>query len=220
MEDERRMADLLEQALTEEDIHVFVTYDGEAGLAAAQATPFDVIVLDVQLPKMDGMTVVRRLRSHGNQTPIVMLTARDARSEIVKGLNLGADDYVTKPFSFDVLLARIHAVSRRSHLPTPVCLQVADLQLNPITREVVRDGKVLKLTRREHDLLHLLMRHAGRPVSRDTILQSVWGFRNDVEENTVEAFIKLLRQKMDAPFSTKLLQTVRGFGYCLRVPEA
>ena len=197
-----------------------MAHDGEAGLGAAQSSQFDVIVLDVQLPKVSGLAIARRLRANGDQTPIIMLTARDAQRDIVDGLNMGADDYVTKPFSFEVLLARIHAVSRRQQLPTAVCLQVADLNLNTITREVTREGKSLRLTKREHSLLELLMRNAGRPVSRNAILESVWGFRNDVEENTVEAFVKLLRQKMDAPFSIKLLQTVRGVGYCLRAPGA
>ncbi len=219
VEDERRMAALLEQALMEEDIHAYVSHDGESGLAAAQASHFDVIILDVQLPKLDGFSVARKLRSQGDQTPLIMLTARDADRDIVEGLNIGADDYVTKPFSFEILLARIHAVSRRRQLPAAVCLQIADLSLNTITREVTREGKTLRLTKREHSLLELLMRNAGRPISRDAILESVWGFRSDVEENTVEAFIKLLRQKMDAPFSIKLLHTVRGVGYCLRVPE-
>lgn len=219
VEDERRMAALLEQALTEEQIQVYVAHDGETGLAAAQASRFEVIILDVQLPKLNGFSVARKLRSHGNQTPIILLTARDTDRDIVEGLNIGADDYVTKPFAFEILLARIHAVSRRQQLPTAVCLQVADLILNTITREVTRQGRPLRLTKREHGLLELLMRNAGRPVSRDAILESVWGFRSDVEENTVEAFVKLLRQKMDAPFSTKLLHTVRGVGYCLRVPD-
>jgi DNA-binding response OmpR family regulator len=220
VEDERRMAALLEQALVEEGIHVFLAHDGETGVAAARSSPFDVIVLDIQLPKLDGISVARRLRSQGDQTPILMLTARDSQRDIVEALNLGADDYVTKPFSFEVLLARIHAISRRRQLPQPVCLQVADLNLNTITREVSREGKPLRLTKREHSLLELLMRNAGRPVSRDTILEAVWGFRSEVEENTVEAFIKLLRHKMDAPFPVKLLHTIRGVGYCLRVPEA
>ena len=219
VEDERRMAALLEQALTEEGIHVYVAHDGEAGLAAAQSSSFDVIILDVQLPRRDGMSVARRLRSEGDQTPIIMLTARDTQRDIIDGLNLGADDYVTKPFCFEVLLARIHAVSRRREQPQPVRLQVGDLILDTVTREVRRDGKILRLTKREHSLLELLVKNAGRPVTRDAILDSVWGFRNDVEENTVEAFVKLLRQKMDAPFPVKLLHTVRGIGYCLRTPE-
>ncbi len=213
------MAALLEQALTEENIHVYLAHDGETGLAAAQSSPFDVILLDVQLPRRDGMSIARKLRSGGDQTPIIMLTARDKERDIVDGLNLGADDYVTKPFSFEVLLARIHAVSRRRENPQPIRLQLADLTFDTVTREVTRGGITVRLTKREHSLLELLIKNAGRPVTRDAILDAVWGFRNDVEENTVEAFVKLLRQKIDAPFPIKLLHTVRGIGYCLRSPE-
>ena len=214
------MAALLERGFTEEGVHVFLAYDGEDGLAAAQCACFDAIILDVQLPRMDGMTVARRLRKNGNQTPILMLTARDTEKDVLEALNLGADDYVTKPFSFEVLLARVRAISRRAQLPQPVNFQFANLSLNTITREVTREGVPIRLTRREHDLLELLIRNAGRPVTRDVILQAVWGFRSDIEENTVEAFVKLLRQKVDAPFSIRLIQTVRGVGYCLRLPEA
>ena len=220
VEDERRMAALLEQGFTEEGIHVFLVYDGEDGLAAAQASTFDAIVLDIQLPRLDGMTIARRLRRNGNQTPILMLTARDTERDMLEALNLGADDYVTKPFSFEILLARVRAISRRAQLPQPVKYQFANLHLNTVTREVSREGISIRLTRREHDLLELLIRNAGRPVTRDAILEAVWGFRNDIEENTVEAFVKLLRHKVDAPFPIRLIQTVRGVGYCLRLPPA
>ena len=220
VEDEKRLAALLEAGFTEEGIHVLVAHHGSEGLAAAESSSFDVIILDIQLPGIDGMALARRLRHHGNQTPILMLTARDAPQDVLEGLNLGADDYVTKPFSFEILLARVRAVCRRMQHPRPVCLQLADLQLNTATREVTRQGRMIRLTKREHSLLELLLQNAGRPVTRDTILEAVWGFRNDVEENTLEAFVKLLRQKVDAPFPTKLIQTVRGIGYCLRLPSA
>jgi DNA-binding response OmpR family regulator len=219
VEDEQRMAALLEQGLEEEGHQVYVTRDGEQGLAAAQSSTFDVIVLDVMLPRMDGLTVARRLREAGNQTPILMLTARDKMTDVVKGLDIGADDYLTKPFSFDVLVARLRAVSRRGPIPRSVQLQFADLCLDTATRRVTRHGHPVNLTRKEHSLLELLLRNAGRTVTRDTILESVWGSDSDVEENTLEAFVRLLRTKIDAGFEPKLIHTVRGIGYSLRLPE-
>jgi len=213
------MAALLEQGLTEEGHSVHLARNGEAGLALAQASSFDVIVLDVTLPRMDGLTVARHLRRASNQTPILMLTARDSMADIVKGLDTGADDYLTKPFAFEVLLARLRAVSRRGPIPHSVTLQCADLMLDTATRRVTRDGRLISLTPREYGILELLLRNAGRPVSRTTILESVWGFESEVEENTVEAFVRLLRNKIDAPFEPKLIHTVRGIGYCLRLPE-
>lgn len=220
IEDEDRMAALLEQGLAEEGHHVYVAQNGEQGLAAAQSSRFDAIVLDIMLPQLDGLTVVRRLRDAGNQTPVLILTARDKMTDVVKGLDVGADDYLTKPFSFEVFLARLRAVSRRGPIPQSVRLEFADLSLDTATRRVMRDGRVVNLTPKEHSLLELLLRNAERPVSRDTILESVWGFDSDVEENTVEAFVRLLRSKVDAGFEPKLIHTVRGIGYCLRLPEA
>jgi DNA-binding response OmpR family regulator len=215
VEDETRMADLLRRGLTEEGHRVVAAGDGETGLELARSNPFDVIVLDVMLPRMDGMTVARRLREGRNQTPILMLTARDTAADTIKGLDCGADDYLTKPFSFDVLLARLRAVSRRGAIPRPVCLQVADVRLDPATRQVTRGREVLNLTPREYSLLELLMRNPGHVVQRETILQSVWGFDSDVNENTLEAFVRLLRLKVDAR-EPKLIHTVRGIGYAMR----
>jgi two-component system response regulator MprA len=144
-----------------------------------------------------------------------MLTARDTAANIVAGLDAGADDYLTKPFSFEVFLARLRAVSRRGAIPRPVCLEVADLKLDPSTRRVTRAGKAVSLTPREFSLLELLMRNHGRVIARDTILESVWGFDTDVAENTIEAFVRLLRLKVDAS-EPKLIHTVRGIGYVIR----
>lgn len=213
------MATLLEQGLEEEGYQVHVARDGEQALATAQSSTFDAIVLDIMLPRMDGLAVARRLREAGNRTPVLMLTARDTMSDIVTGLDLGADDYLTKPFSFEVLLARLRAVSRRGPIPHSVQLQFADLCLDTATRRVTRRGRPVSLTPREHSLLEVLLRNAERAVSRDTILESVWGFDTDVEENTVEAFVRLLRGKIDAGFEPKLIHTVRGIGYCLRLPD-
>ncbi len=219
VEDERRMAALLEQGLSEEGHQVSLASNGEEGLAIAQSAIFDVIVLDIMLPRMDGLTVARRLRQSANQTPVLMLTARDGMADIVTGLDTGADDYLTKPFSFEILLARLRAVSRRGPIPQTVLLQFADLTLNTATRKVTRNGQAITLTPREHGLLELLLRNPEKPLTRDTILESVWGFDGDVEENTVEAFIRLLRNKVDLGFEPKLIHTVRGVGYCLRLPD-
>jgi DNA-binding response OmpR family regulator len=217
VEDERRMADLLEQTLHEEGHQVVLAHDGREGFEIARCSPFDVIVLDVMLPGMDGLAVARKLRERGNQTPVLMLTARDAPADIVNGLNSGADDYLTKPFSLDILLARLRAVSRRGAIPRPTCLQIADVRLDPASRGVTRGGEVLSLTPREYTLLELLMRNPGRAISRDTILESVWGFGSEVSENTLEVFVRLLRMKIDTR-EPKLIQTVRGFGYMMREP--
>jgi DNA-binding response OmpR family regulator len=219
VEDEASMARLLETGLTEEGHQVCLARDGEEGLAFASVSTFDAIVLDVMLPRIDGLAVARRLRDAGNQTPVLMLTARDSMSDVVKGLDTGADDYLTKPFSFDVLLARLRAISRRGPIPQRVCLRFADLCLDTATRKVTRNDHPISLTPKEHSLLELLLRNAERAVSRETILESVWGFDSDIEENTVEAFIRLLRNKIDLGFEPKLIHTVRGIGYSLRLPD-
>ncbi len=216
VEDERRMAELLRQGLEEEGHSVVLAGDGKEGLAMAEAHPFDVIVLDVMLPEMDGFAMARKLRASRNQTPILMLTARDATADMIAGLNLGADDYLVKPFAFDVLLARLRAVSRRGPIPQPVHLQVEDLTLNPASREVTRGGRRVSLTRTEYGLLELLMRRAGRVVTRENLIEAVWGFDSEVRSNTLDAFIRLLRDKVDVEGEAKLIHTVRGVGYCLR----
>jgi DNA-binding response OmpR family regulator len=213
------MLTLLQEGLLEENYQVHVARDGREGLTMARSTTFDVIILDLTLPLLDGLTVARRLREEGNQTPMLMLTARDSVSDVIKGLDTGADDYLTKPFSFEVLLARLRAVSRRGPIPRSVSLHIADLLLDTVTRQVTRGGQTIALTPREYSILELLFRNLGRPMSRDAILEAVWGFDAEVEANTVEAFVRLLRNKVDAPFERKLIQTVRGVGYCLRLPE-
>jgi DNA-binding response OmpR family regulator len=216
VEDERRMAELLRQGLEEEGHSVVLASDGREGLAIAESHAFDAIVLDVMLPGMDGFSIARKLRASLNQTPILMLTARDATEDMVAGLNLGADDYLVKPFSFDVLLARLRAVSRRGPIPQPVQMQVQDLTLNPASREVARGSRRVSLTRTEYSLLELLMRRAGRVVTRENLIEAVWGFDSEVRSNTLDAFIRLLRDKVDVDGESKLIHTVRGVGYCLR----
>lgn len=220
VEDERRMAELLRQGLEEEGHTVVIAANGRDGLAMASSHSFDAIVLDIMLPGMDGLSVARNLRAAHNQTPILMLTARDATHDIVEGLNLGADDYLVKPFSFEVLLARLRAISRRGAIAQPPVLRIADLSLDPSAREVSRGGRKIVLTRTEFGLLELLMKRAGRVVTRENLIESVWGFDSEVRSNTLDAFIRLLRDKVDVAGEAKLIQTVRGVGYCLRVEGA
>jgi DNA-binding response OmpR family regulator len=215
VEDERRMAALLKRGLTEEGHQVFLAHDGLEGYEMARSAEFDVIVLDVMLPGMDGLAIARKLREGQNQTPVLMLTARDTAASVIAGLDAGADDYLTKPFSFDIFLARVRAVSRRGAIPRAVCLQVSDLRLEPSTRRVTRADQAISLTPREFSLLELLMRNHGRVITRDTILESVWGFDSDVAGNTIEAFVRLLRLKVDTT-APKLIHTVRGVGYVMR----
>jgi DNA-binding response OmpR family regulator len=219
VEDERRMAELLRQGLEEEGHSVIVAGDGRDGLAMAETHAFDVILLDVMLPGMDGFSVARKLRAARNQTPILMLTARDTTGDVIEGLNLGADDYLVKPFAFDVLLARLRAVSRRGPIPQSTTLCVHDLTLNPASREVARGARRVALTRTEYSLLELLMRRSGRVVARESLIEAVWGFDSDVRNNTLDVFIRLLREKVDGPGQAKLIHTVRGVGYCLREGE-
>ncbi len=216
VEDERQMAILLRQGLTEEGHAVTVAHTGPDGLALATDTDFDVIVLDVMLPGMDGLAVARRLRVARSRTPILMLTARDAPSDIVAGLDAGADDYLTKPFSFEELVARVRAVSRRGPIVQAVPLGLGDLVLDPAMRDATRGGEALALTRTEYALLEFLMRRAGSVVPREALIAGVWGHDREIEENTLDAFIRLLRHKVDGPGRGRLIHTVRGVGYCAR----
>lgn len=218
VEDEMKMALLLERGLKAEGHSVIVAHSGAEGLEVARAGRFDVVVLDVMLPQINGFEVARRLREHKNQTPILMLTARDAPSDKVRGLDWGADDYLTKPFLFSEFLARLRAVSRRGPIPRPSLLRVADLVLNPATREVCRSAQPISLTRTEFSLLELLMRNADRVLTRDDILGAVWSTEDSVEEGNLNAFISLLRRKIDRGRRLKLIQTVRGTGY--RISES
>lgn len=216
VEDEKDMAQLLKTGLEEENHIVDVAFDGIGGLELAQAFNFDVIILDVMLPRLDGFEVARRLRAKGNHTPILMLTARDTVPDVVKGLDLGADDYLTKPFSFAVLLARLRAASRRQYGQPTSVLRVGDLELNPATIQVSRAKHEINLTATEFRLLEFLMRRPGTVVSRNAIVEAVWGFDDEVNDNTVDVFIRLLRRKIDDAHEEKLIRTVRGVGYSLR----
>jgi DNA-binding response OmpR family regulator len=218
IEDEKKMADLLESGLSEEGHSVLVANTAADGLALALEESFDVMVLDLMLPGFDGFEVTRRLRKAGQNTPVLMLTARNSVGDIVQGLSSGADDYLKKPFSFEELLARLLALSRRGPAVQQVELRVDDLSLDTSTHQVTRNREQIALTKKEYMLLEFLMRNTGHVLSRDTIIQAVWGYDGTTENNTLEAFVKLLRKKIDDGHSNKLIQTVRGFGYRIGKP--
>ena len=218
IEDEYKIARAVRLGLEQERAVVEVCEDGPRGLAAAEGDDYDVIVLDRMLPGgIDGIEICERLRRAGNKTPILMLTAKVQIRDRVAGLNAGADDYLTKPFSFEELLARIRALMRRPQDTIDNILTVADLSLDTIRYEVSRGGKPIELTQTEFALLEYLMRNAGRTLSKTTIINHVWDFDSDVLPNTVEAYIGYLRNKIDKPFPkvAPLIHTVRGFGYKL-----
>ncbi len=220
VEDDPKMAQVLQRGLADEGYDVFLACDGQEGLEMAAACQMDCIILDVMLPKVDGFEVARRLRSKRNPAPILMLTARDAPADVITGLDRGADDYLTKPFYFEVLIARMRAVMRRGSAPRPTEFQVADLVVDPATRGVVRDGRRIVLTRTEYRLLECLIRRAGMVVPREVLIEDVWGFHGEIENNTLDAFIRLLRGKIDSDFEPKLVHTIRGVGYCLQEESA
>lgn len=215
VEDEPRMLELLRQGLAEEGHAVSCATDGSAGLEMANDDRFDVVILDVMIPKVDGFEMTRQMRTAKNFTPVLMLTAKDSISNIVNGLDLGADDYMTKPFSFSELLLRIRAVSRPALMVPVTKLQVDGVLLDRSVRQVFRDGERLFLTRKEYCLLERLMREAGHVVSREALIEAVWGSERAVEGNTLDAFVRLLRIKIEKNHRSKLIRTVRGEGYLI-----
>ena len=215
VEDEKGMAQVLRRGLEEDNHAVSLAHDGLTALSLANDTQFDLVLLDVMLPGIDGIQVARRFRDMQQDVPILMLTARDSVPDIVKGLDSGADDYVTKPFSFAVLLARIRALERRVLEPRFHTLRVCDLTLEIAQRRVFRGTREIHLTPTEFRLLEFLMRHEGRVASRQAILDAVWQRSENIEENTLDAFVRLLRRKIDQDEPIKLLHTMRGFGYSL-----
>jgi len=216
VEDETHMADLLRKGLAEEGHNAICAYDGAEGFDLAKSYEFDVIILDVMMPKLSGYDLAKRLRAEKIRTPILMLTAKDTVPDIVRGLDLGVDDYMTKPFSFDELLARLRSVRRRISSTGEGELRVGDLVLDPAGRDVVRGEVRISLTRTEYNLLERLMFRVGKVVSRRSLIESVWGFDREIEENTLDAFMHLLRNKIDTPGKPKLIHTVRGVGYLIR----
>jgi DNA-binding response OmpR family regulator len=214
VEDERRMLELLRQGLTEEGHSVVCAVDGCQGLQMVRDNSFDIVILDVMIPKMNGFEMARRMRMENNCTPVLMLTAKDSVPDIVRGLDLGADDYMTKPFSFDELLLRLRAVHRAAVAFRSPILQVSDLFLDLSSRDVYRHGVRLHLTRTEYCLLERLMRDAGKVVPRQVLIESLG---REMGSNTLEAFVRLLRNKIDTNDNDRrrLIHTVRGVGYVI-----
>jgi DNA-binding response OmpR family regulator len=216
VEDEKKTASFVRKALQGEGFAVDVCHDGEAALAAAATTPFDVLVLDIMLPGRDGLSVLRQLRERKNTTPVLLLSARGEVNERVEGLNAGADDYLPKPFELAELVARVRALTRRNTENKSTALRVADLTLDTLTHKAQRGGKTIELTVREYRLLEFLMRSAGRPCGRMMILEKVWDYDFDPGTNLVDVYIRRIREKIDEDFEPKLLHTVRGSGYILK----
>lgn len=215
-EDKPRMAKLLERALYNEGHSVTLAYDGEAALQMARRPDYDVILLDVMLPYVDGFTVLKTLRSERCHTATIIVTARDAMQDVVRGLDLGADDYLTKPFPLDVLFARIRAVSRRNPVVEPTVLTFEDLTLDRARHELRRGDRSVSLTRTEFALLEAFIRRPGRIVTRDHLIEAGWGLNSDVNDSTLYVFIRALRSKIAPNGESQLLYTARGVGYVLR----
>jgi heavy metal response regulator len=216
VEDEPKIAHFIKRGLEEEHYAVDVADSGEDALALADVTPYDLVVLDLMLPDMDGLDVCRRLRQRGMDVPVLMLTARGTLDDRVAGLDTGADDYLVKPFAFAELLARTRALLRRQEATKTAQLQVSDLTLDTATHEVTRAGKRVELSSKEYAVLEYLMRHAGMVVTRTMLLEGVWNYDFHPGSNVVDVYIRYLRRKIDDPFPVKLLETLRGSGYRLR----
>jgi len=216
VEDRPRMARLLERALRSEGHSVVLALDGEQAMVHGRSPDLDVILLDVALPMIDGFTVIQSLRAERLTTPTIMVTARDAMADVVRGLDSGADDYLTKPFSLDVLFARIRAVSRRGPAILPDELEFEDLKLNNRTHELLRKGRKAPLTPTEYALLEKLMRNAGSIVPRDVLVEAGWGIAAEVNDSTLYVFVRALRNKIAIEGESQLLHTARGIGYTLR----
>ena len=216
VEDEKKTASFIRKALQAEGFAVDVCHNGDEGLTAARSTPFDAIVLDIMLPGRDGLSLLRQLRERQNATPVLLLSARGEVNERVEGLNLGADDYLPKPFVIAELIARVRALGRRGADSKSPVLRVGDLALDTVTREARRGGHRIELTTREYRLLEFLMRSPGRICGRMAILEKVWDYDFDPGSNLVDVNIMRLREKIDADFEAKLLHTVRGIGYVIK----
>lgn len=220
VEDEADIADFVRRGLTEAGHAVDLATDGADALDCAAATPFDLVVLDVMLPRMDGLAVCRTLRERGATVPVLMLTARDAVADRVRGLDAGADDYLVKPFAFRELAARVRALLRRPAAGGAPTLNVGDLCLDPRERSCARAGTPVDLTAKEYAILELLARHPGQVFSRDAIAERVWDYAFVPGSNVIDVHVRNLRRKVDAPFGVPLIETVRGAGYRLAPPRS
>lgn len=216
IEDEKKIADFIKRGLKEEGYAVDVAYDGQEGRLLAKTNPYDLILLDLMLPKIDGLSLCKQMKSEGIPAPVIMLTAKDTVRDKVAGLDSGADDYLTKPFAFEELLARIRAVLRKKDAKSVTKFQVDDLVLDLVTHKVTRAGKEIALTAKEYALLEYLMRNAGGVVTRTMISEHVWDVNFDTFTNVIDVYVNYLRNKIDADFENKLIHTVRGRGYVIK----
>jgi len=220
VEDERKIADFIRRGLTEQGYAVDIAYDGDEALDWPAVAEFDVVILDVMLPGRDGIEVCRTLRERGARVPILMLTARDAVEDRVRGLDSGADDYLVKPFAFAELLARLRALARREPGMIAPSLELGDLTLDTTTREVSRAGQVIEMTTKEYAILEYMMRHPNQVLTRSMIAEHVWNYDFDNASNVIDVHIRNLRRKIDDGFSTKLISTIRGAGYRISSRQA
>lgn len=219
VEDEEKVASFIRKGLEQSAHTVDVAPNGEEGLVLADINSYDAIILDMMLPGKDGLQVVRELRSRGCAVPVLALTARGTLEDRVRGLDSGCDDYLAKPFAFDELLARLRALLRRGGVARSPRMEYAGLTLDPATRVVTRDGRAIELTNKEYALLEMLLRRPGQILTRNAILEGVWGYDFDSTSNVLEVYMNFLRKKIDQGFTRKLLHTVRGVGYVLREEE-
>jgi heavy metal response regulator len=216
VEDEKKVAGFIKKGLEEETYAVDVAYDGEEGFHLAAMNEYDMIILDLMLPKMDGLEVLTQLRDKKVSTPILLLTAKDAVEDKVTGLNKGADDYLTKPFAFSELLARIRSLLRRGQVETQTELKVGDLCLDMVSHKVSREGEEIELTGKEYSLLEYFMRNEGKVLTRTMIAEHVWDYNFDTFTNVIDVYVNHLRKKIDKKYPAKLLHTLRGVGYVMR----
>lgn len=217
VEDEKKVAGFIKKGLEEETYAVDVAYDGEEGFHLAELNQYDMIILDLMLPKMDGLEVLTRLRDKKVNTPILLLTAKDAVEDKVTGLNKGADDYLTKPFAFSELLARVRSLLRRGQAETKTELKVSDLSLDLVSHKVNRNGEEIELTGKEYSLLEYFMRNEGKVLTRTMIAEHVWDYNFDTFTNVIDVYVNHLRKKIDKKYPVKLLHTLRGIGYVMKV---
>jgi DNA-binding response OmpR family regulator len=215
IEDEIKVANFIKKGLEEEHYAVDTALDGESGLYMSEVNDYDLIVLDLMIPKIAGLDVLRRIRSNKNKVPILVVTAKDTAEDIVKGLDSGCDDYLTKPFEFKVFLARVRALLRRERVDTEPILKLADLILSPVTHRVTRGGKEIELTSKEYGLLEYFMRNPNKVLTRTMISEHVWDYHFDSMTNVVDVYVNYLRKKIDKGFEPKLIHTIRGVGYIL-----
>ncbi len=216
VEDDKKVAGFIKRGFEEETYAVDVAYDGEEGFFLGEQNQYDLIILDLMLPKMDGLEILTRLREKKVDTPILLLTAKDSVEDKVTGLNKGADDYLTKPFAFSELLARVRVLLRRGKAETKTVLQISDLFLDLVSHKVKRNGEEIELTGKEYSLLEYFMRNQGKVLTRTMIAEHVWDYNFDTFTNVIDVYINHLRKKIDKNHSTKLLHTLRGVGYVMR----